>query len=355
MSELHYFKFPQPFNLERGDSIPELVLAYTTHGKLNNRKDNVIWIFHALTANSDPTDWWPGLVGEGKLFDPTNYFIICVNMPGSCYGSTYPFSIDPIKNSPYFHDFSWFTPKDMIRAYSVLKSALGISSIKIAIGGSMGGMQALEWAIEEPELIEHLVLVATNANHSPWGIAFNTSQRLAIEADVTWSERNEKAGTSGLIAARSIALLSYRNYKTYALFQQDQSDSETEFRASSYQQYQGKKLADRFNAFSYVALTKGMDAHNTGRGRGGCENALKGIKSNTLVIGIESDILFPVSEQQFLADKIPGAEFHVIDSDYGHDGFLLEYKKLELLIEEFLKDSSGNDFNNIQKTAGISR
>jgi homoserine O-acetyltransferase len=327
----------KPFALESGLTLQGYHLAYTTYGSLNERKDNVVWIFHALTANSKPEEWWPGLVGKGKLFDPIEYFIICVNMPGSCYGSLGPLDLNPETGEPYYHDFPFFTPRDMIKAYQPLKNYLGIEKIKIGIGGSMGGQQLLEWAIEEPELFENIFPVGTNAQHSSWGIAFNASQRMSIEADNTWKEKKIEAGIEGMKAARSIALLSYRNYETYQASQSEhQLDKIDHFKSQSYQKYQGEKLARRFNAFSYYFLSKGMDSHNVGRGRISTENALQQIKAKTFVIGIESDILFPVSEQQFIADNIPGGKFIAINSLYGHDGFLLESDQLQHIIEGFL-------------------
>src|SRR5882757_4245374 len=173
------FNYLQPFTLESGAVLPGYHLEYTTHGILNVTGDNVIWIFHALTANSDPAEWWPGLVGEGRLFDPSIHFIVCVNMPGSCYGSMGPLDREPGRDEPYYHSFPFFTPRDMIRAYQPLREFLGIRKIHIGIGGSMGGQQLLEWAIEEPELFEFIFPVGTNAVHSAWGIAFNESQRLS--------------------------------------------------------------------------------------------------------------------------------------------------------------------------------
>ena len=254
---------------ESGAELPSYHLAYTTHGSLNERGDNVVWIFHALTANSDPAEWWPGLVGEGKLFDPANYFIVCVNMPGSCYGSIGPLSINPINHEPYYHDFPFFTTRDMIRAYQPFKYFLGIEKIQIGIGGSMGGQQLLEWAIEEPDLFEYIFPIATNAQHSPWAIAFNASQRMAIEADPTWKEKHIHAGMEGMKVARAIALISYRHYDTYLQAQPRTNVFPFEGwdEAASYQRYQGEKLAKRFNAFSYYFLSQGMDAHNVGRGR----------------------------------------------------------------------------------------
>jgi len=336
------FNYNRQFKLESGASLPGLHLAYTTHGQLNHEKDNVIWIFHALTANSDPAEWWPGLVGKDRFFNPDHHFIICVNMPGSCYGSIGPLDTDPETKEPYYHNFPFFTTRDMIRSYQLLKEYLGIRKIKVGIGGSMGGQQLLEWAIEEPQLFENIFPIATNAFHSPWGIAFNASQRLAIETDSTWKNKNEAAGLQGMQTARSIALLSYRNYQTYQWSQLEEDPSKLEeFRSESYQRYQGEKLARRFNAFSYYFLSKSMDAHNVGRNRQGITDALNKIKARILIISISSDLLFPPSEQEFLTAHIPGAVYKAIDSDYGHDGFLLEYEQIEKAITEFFDQESG--------------
>lgn len=331
------FQYEKPFALESGVQLPGFRLAYTTYGELNEAKDNVVWIFHALTANSAPHEWWPGLVGEKRYFDPAKYFIVCVNVPGSCYGSTGPLDINEATGEPWFHSFPLFTTRDMIRSYILLKQFLGIDKIRIGIGGSMGGQQLLEWAIEEPDTFSYIIPIATNAFHSPWGIAFNASQRYSIETDPSWKERNDQAGMQGMKVARSIALLSYRHYETYNRSQAEQDTDKTEdFKSESYQQYQGEKLAKRFNAFSYYFLSRSMDAHHVGRGRGTATEALKRIKAKALVIGITTDILFPLREQQFIADHIPGASLKAIHSPFGHDGFLLEYDKLEELLKDFL-------------------
>lgn len=336
--EQKIFNYNKPFTLQNGVSLPNFHLASTTYGSLNEKKDNVVWIFHALTANSKPHEWWPEMIGEGKIFDPANDFIICVNMPGSCYGSISPLDVNAETGERYFHDFPFFTTRDMIRSYQLLRRELGIEKIKIGIGGSMGGQQLLEWAIEEPGLFEYIIPMATNGVHSAWGKAFNASQRLAIEADATWRNKNENAGKKGMEVARSIGLLSYRNATAYNKTQTDVSDDTLDnFKSESYQRYQGTKLSARFNAFSYYVLSKGMDAHNVGRGRGGIAKALSLIKAKTLVLSLEGDILFPPEEQQFLANNIPGAELKLILSDYGHDGFLLEFEQISNAIREFLK------------------
>ncbi len=340
--ERKIFSYEDTLMLESGAQLNGYHLAYTTWGKMNETKSNVVWVFHALTANSNPVEWWPGLVGEGTFFDPERFFIVCVNMPGSCYGSIGALHVDANTGKPYYHSFPQFTTRDMVEAYKPLRKHLGIEKIYLGIGGSMGGQQLLEWAIEEPDLFEHIVPIATNAQHSPWGMAFNASQRWCIENDCSWKNEDEDAGKEGMKIARSIALLSYRHYETYTATQAGVT-AETEAlsidkkvsKAESYQRYQGEKLAKRFNAFSYYFLTHVMDKHNVGRGRTSVQAALHSIKAKALVIGINSDILFPPQEQELLAAYIPGAQLAIINSLYGHDGFLLEYDEITKLLEEF--------------------
>jgi homoserine O-acetyltransferase len=333
------YQYNGALQLESGRSINNFPLVYNTIGELNESKDNVIWIFHAMTANSDPSDWWSGMVGEGKFFDPQLYFIICINMPGSCYGSVSPLSINPDSGLPYYQQFPFFTPMDMSKAYEQLRNHLGIEKIYMGIGGSMGGQQLLAWACEQPALFKHIVPIATNAFHSPWGKAFNASQRMCIEADPTWQEKSPSAGMEGMKVARSIALISYRSYETYDKTQQDNDKAIENTRSESYQKYQGEKLAKRFNALSYYMLTKSMDSHHLGRGSMEAEEKLSKINSKTLVIAISSDMLYPVSEQEYIAKCIPGSALEIIDSFYGHDGFLLEDEKLTYLLSRLINNS----------------
>lgn len=329
------FKYEQEFQLESGRKLPEFQLAYTTLGKLNASKSNVVWITHALTANSNPEEWWSGLVGKDKLFNPETHFIICANVLGSPYGSTNPLSINPHTGNKYYHNFPEISIRDIVNAFDLLRIQLGITKIATLLGGSLGGQQAVEWAVKQPEAIKNLFLIATNAQHSPWGVAFNESQRLAIKADRTWFSYSDDAGLKGLKAARSIALLSYRNYATYQATQEDNESKTDKFKAASYQNYQGEKLVNRFNAYSYWYLSKAMDSHNVGRERGGIETALAKIKANTLVVAINSDLLFPVEESKKLHQHIKNSTIEVIDSLYGHDGFLIETEQLKLIFENF--------------------
>jgi homoserine O-acetyltransferase len=229
----------------------------------------------------------------------------------------------------------------MAYALDELRKELCLEKIHTLIGGSMGGMQAMEWAIIQPDVFQNLILLATNARHSPWGIAFNEAQRMAIEADPTWKDRSPDAGSKGLAAARSMALLSYRNYEAYWNTQNETDiEKKDHYRAASYQRYQGDKLIQRFNCQSYYFLSKAMDAHHIGRGRGSIENAFSIIKSHTLVIGITSDDLFPISEQKYIAENIDGGVFAEINSFYGHDGFLIETVEIQAIILDFFKQKN---------------
>jgi len=329
----------KPFTLENGSQLPSLEVVYHTFGKLNKEKNNVIWACHALTANSDVFNWWQGLFGEKSLFNANDYFIVCANNLGSCYGTTGPLSTNDYSKQAWFSCFPLITMRDMVSAHDLLREHLGIKQIKVLIGGSQGAQQVLEWSIIQPALAEHSIIIASNAKQSPWAIAFNESQRLAIKADRTYYSNTPNGGLKGLAAARSIALLSYRNYNTYLETQAEHNNESTsEFKAAAYQRYQGEKLINRFNAYSYITLLNAMDSHNVGRARNSAEEALKEIKSKTLVIGIRSDLLFPLVEQEFIAKHIRNSSFKIIDSLYGHDGFLLETEKLAVIISDFLKE-----------------
>lgn len=324
------------FTTETGITIPELGLFYCTSGEFVPGKSKVAWVCHALTASADCEEWWPDLIGKDKAISPDEYFIICVNIPSSCYGSTGPLSINPETGEKYYATFPFFTIRDMVRAFMELRKHLGIEKIDLLIGGSMGGYQCLEWAIMEPYLVKNLALLATGAKESAWGIAIHTAQRLAIESDLSFGESYDMAGSRGLKAARAIGMLTYRNYQAYVKTQSDHDERIDNFKASSYINYQGDKLVNRFNAYSYWLLTKSMDSHNVARERGELAEVLKTVKARTICIGISSDFLCPVPEQQFLAANIPGAGYVEIDSPFGHDGFLVEGKKIGEVITDWL-------------------
>jgi len=339
LSLLKTFTWHKPFTLESGIVLPELQIAFHTYGQLNAARDNVIWVCHALTANSEVAEWWSGLTGEGKVWDPHKYFIVCANILGSCYGTSGPLSIDPHTGNPYFSRFPSITIRDMVQAHVLLRKHLGIEKIALLAGGSMGGYQVLEWALAEPEKINRLFLITTGASESAWGIAIHTAQRLAIEADATWQEDSADGGKNGMKAARAIGMLTYRNYQTFVDLQTDPDTEKIDhYKASSYILYQGEKLAKRFNAQSYWLLTKAMDSHHIARGRAPrAEDVLTKITQKSLIIGITSDILCPAEEQRFLARNMPESAYYEIDSRFGHDGFLIEFERIGKILQEWLK------------------
>ena len=333
----HLFHHEARFDLESGSHLPGFQLKYTTYGTLDHERSNVVWVCHALTGNSDAPDWWEGLFAAGGVFDAHRYFIVCANALGGCYGSTGPLSINPETGKTWYHSFPDLTNRDVVRAFDLLREHLGFRRIHSLIGGSLGGQQVLEWAILRPDLFRNVIPVACNAVHSAWGIAFNETQRMAIELDPGWKTDSPRAGVEGMKVARAIAMLSYRTHAIYTEQQSEETNGLTAgFRAASYQRYQGQKLANRFNAFSYHILSRMMDSQHVGRGRRSIEAALGSIRARTLVVGIDQDILFPVTEQKFLAAHIPGAMFSELTTTYGHDGFLVEFEQLNRVILGFL-------------------
>jgi homoserine O-acetyltransferase len=334
----NHITFSGPFYLETGDILEDIEITYHTLGTLT-ADSKVVWICHALTANSDAKDWWSGMVGDDKFFNGQDYFVVCANIIGSCYGSTGPLSVNPRTGTPYFSAFPYVTVRDMVAAHNKLREHLGINKIYAVIGSSIGGFQAIEYAMLIPDMIEHLVLIATNCRVTPWCTAFNEAQRMSIFSDKTYFDNIPDGGLEGMKAARATALLSYRSYDGYNSTQYEENDDVIfADRAASYERYQGKKLANRFNAYSYVIMTKAFDSHNVGRSRGGVEKALSSLKVKTLLIGINSDILFPITELKFMLNNIPDSQYAELSSVFGHDGFLLESEQLSTILQNFFDD-----------------
>ena len=338
MNEVKYFDYASSITLDCGAVLPEVRIAYHTYGTMNEDRSNVIWVCHALTANSDVADWWPHTVEEGRFLDPTRYFIVCANFLGSHYGTTSPLSVNPATGEKYYYDFPQITVRDMVKCHQLLAKHLGIERVKLLIGSSIGGFQCMEWAIAEPKFMESVALIATTTCTEPWAAAFNESQRMAIRTDRTWGERRDDAGIDGMAVARSIALISYRGGAAYNATQQDENPAEASFtrRAHSYQQYQGEKLRRRFNAMSYYRLSEAVDSHNIARGRGSIAEALEKIEARALVVAISSDILFPPEAHTPMREHIRDVEYHLIESEFGHDGFLVEHEKLNTIIDNFI-------------------
>lgn len=332
------YNYPYPFRLESGAVLHGLTIAYHTFGTLDKEGDNVVWICHGLTANSDIADWWSHALDPGAFADPKTHFTVCANLLGSHYGTTGPLSTNPQTGQPYYSDFPHITIRDMARVNSLLADMLGLNHIGILIGASVGGFQALEWAASEPRRFGKLVLIATAAKASPWSIALDETQRMAIKADPTFGLPSPDAGRAGMAAARAIGLLSYRGPYAYNLTQQDNGEVPPAglHRAMTYQQYQGEKLCRRFNAYSYMAILNAFDTHDLGRGRGSLGSVLHSLRLPALVVGIDSDIIFTPTEMRSLAEALPSSEFQEIKSLMGHDGFLTEHEALNSIIKPFI-------------------
>ncbi|MDG1277196.1 MAG: homoserine O-acetyltransferase [Algoriphagus sp.] len=322
-------------SLESGESLPEFELFYTTYGQLNESKSNVVWVIHALTGDSNVTDWWNGLIGEDKFFDPSSHYIICANLIGSCYGSTNPLSVNPVSGKPYYYDFPQLTTRDQANALERLRTHLGITQINTLIGGSLGGQVGLEWAIILGGKLSNAIILASTAKSSPWVIGFNETQRMAIESDCSWGNEDEKAGKKGLETARAIAMLSYRHPEDISRKQQETDSKLDNFKAASYLRYQGRKLSNRFNALSYWTLSKTMDSHDLSRKRESLESALHEIEANVLTVGVDSDLLFLASESQFISKNVKRGTYKEIHSTAGHDAFLIEFEQLVYILKSF--------------------
>ncbi|MGE4542029.1 MAG: homoserine O-acetyltransferase [Bacteroidales bacterium] len=337
MNNNHFYYHVEAFMLEAGDKINNLRIAYQTWGKLNSEKDNVIWVCHAYTANADAQDWWPGMIGPGLLMDTDRYFVICANVIGSCYGTTGPLDINPETGKPWMRQFPKITVRDLVKAHEILRKSIGIAKIHLIIGGSIGAFQALEWSVMFPEVIEYMVFIASSAFASPWNIAFNEAQRMAIMADPSFFADTPEGGKNGLRAARAMALISYRNSKAYNSTQKDERPTLSgNFKAVSYQNYQGDKLVKRYNAYSYVIMSHLFDSHHIGRDRGTIEEVLSQIKAKTLLIALDSDQLFPPEEQVFMANHIPFSKLVTVKTNFGHDGFLIETEQITKVVKAFL-------------------
>ena len=334
-----FYHLEEPFELENGDAIEQPVIAYHTYGTLNEKKDNVIFICHALTANSDADDWWHGLFGKGDIFDWDKWFIICANNLGSPYGTSSPKQINPTTGEVYGMDFPFYTIRDSARLHIKLLEHFDIAEIQLLIGGSGGGNIAQEVAFFWKDRIKKLVLLCCSALETPWVIAIHEAQRIALEADPTFYTKTESAGQNGLKACRSMALPFYRTHVSFKLRQKEiDLEKMKDFRASSYIQYQGDKFVKRFNAHSYYKLLTALDTHNMGRGRGSIEIALSHITAKTVVIGFDTDLLIPKIEQQFLAKHIPNAEYEEIKTLFGHDAFLIELDDIRKSIRKHLNN-----------------
>ncbi|KAF7303683.1 AB hydrolase-1 domain-containing protein [Mycena indigotica] len=385
--------FLPSFTLECGTELKSVPVAYKTWGRLNETKDNVMVICHALTGSADVEDWWGPLMGRNKAFDPSRFFIFCANTLGSPYGSASPITTNPDTGKPYGPTFPPTSIRDDVKIHQhVLRTHLGVRRVAVVIGGSMGGMATLEWPLIAPGFVQRIVVLATSARHSAWCIAWGESQRQSIYSDPAYKGgyyEVEQQPRNGLAAARMTALLTYRSRDSFerrfgrkvqaqhppsprlddnAVLMTPPASPPLEavdlhndghrahtldspptrppiFSAQSYLRYQGDKFIARFDANCYIHITRKMDTHDLARGRVTEEaqpeealvQTLSRLPSRALVISIQSDGLFTPPEQALLATHIPDSELVVIPSGEGHDGFLVEFEEINHCVLGYLQ------------------
>jgi homoserine O-acetyltransferase/O-succinyltransferase len=356
------FDAAHPLALESGVRLAPVEVAYETHGTLNSGGTNAVLVCHALTGSAhvagytanDPASagWWDPMIGPGRPLDTDKYFVVCSNFLGGCYGTTGPTSSNPLTHRPYGLAFPAVTVRDLITVQHALLQRLGVRRLATVIGGSLGGMQVLEWGAMFPDEVASLIPIATAAQHSPWCIGLNDIARQAIMNDPAWLNGEyppDKQPARGLALARQIAMISYRSDSSFMeRFHRDQTVASegttlrdqlaTAYQVESYLHYQGEKLVHRFDANTYLSISRTMDGHDLARNRGTLAEVLGGITIPALCVGIDSDILYPADEQQRIADGLPGGVYHELSSPHGHDAFLIEYDQLGAAVSAFLKD-----------------
>jgi len=367
-----------PLQLEHGGDLTQLDVAYETYGTLNADADNAILICHALTGSAhaagvhategdrpEVPGWWDPLIGPGKAIDTDRFFIVSSNVLGGCYGTTGPVSELPSGEGSYGPTFPRYTIRDMVHVQKRLLDALGVAQLASVIGGSMGGMQVLEWGVMYPSFVRSIVPIATCARHSAWAIGLNEVARRAITSDPAWQSGRYDSGhqpEAGLGLARAIAMLSYRSYDSLeAKFGRDRVAGQVGmpveppkeenrnrrevlgealnvgFEIESYLTYHGVQLSRRFDANTYLYLTRAMDDHDLSEGRGRLREVLANLRMPALVLGIDTDVLYPEREQRALVEGLPNARYEVIRSPHGHDAFLIEFPQLAAQLRRFLQ------------------
>jgi len=350
-----------PLELDLGGRLERVAVAYEEYGRPNAAGDNTVLVCHALTGSAHAAGvgerdgelgWWDPLIGPGRAIDTDRFHVVCSNVLGGCYGTTGPSSLDPATGRPYATRFPRYTVRDMVAVQKRLLDRLGVRSLRAVVGGSMGGMQVLEWAASFPEMVRSIVPIGVGARHSAWAIGLNEVARRAITSDPAWrggDYRPDEQPAAGLGLARAVAMLSYRAHGSVeARFGRERFDNGARptpgapesfcsgFQIASYLAYQGEKLVRRFDANTYLYLTLAMDEHDVGAGRGGAEAALGRLEMPALVVGIDTDVLYPEGEVRELAAMLPNATYARIASPHGHDAFLIEFDQVSRLLTRFL-------------------
>jgi homoserine O-acetyltransferase len=327
------------FTLESGRTLRQVPVAFQTWGRLNTRGDNAVVVCHALTGNTQADQWWGGLIGPGRALDTDRYFVVCANVIGSPYGTLSPLTRNPDTGQPWGADFPRTTIRDTVALHRALLEALGVQQVALAVGGSMGGMQVLEWAFQG-DFVQRIAPIAVGGRHSAWCIGWSEAQRQAVFADPRWQDGRydpEYPPAAGLAAARMMAMISYRARPEFEhRFGRQAQEDDGLFRVEGYLRHQGAKLVQRFDANCYVHLTWQMDTHDVARGRGSYPDVLRGLWQPALVVGIRSDVLYPLEEQEELVKWMPNAELFVLDAPYGHDTFLIELDPLNGMLHRWM-------------------
>jgi homoserine O-acetyltransferase len=339
------FAYGTPFRLEAGGSLQPVSVRYAVYGELNERRDNAVLICHALSGSARAADWWPEMFGS--VFDLTRDCVICTNILGSCYGSSGPTSINPASGKPFGPDFPLVTIRDIVRAQAHVLVELGVKKLHTVIGASIGGMQALQWAVDYPERVERCVAIGA-APLSAMGLALNHLQRKAIQLDRDFKEGRYAATEQparGLGLARGIGMCSYKSPELFdeRYGRNPNRNGEDPVRAlagrydvAGYLDHQGQKFVSRFDANSYLVISKAMDTFELGRGYASEQEALKRIKAHVSLVGISSDWLFPAKDVRALAGRLKSAEaqcdYTEFETAHGHDGFLAEMDAIAAVV-----------------------
>lgn len=335
--DTEFLDIDEEFHLERGGTLPHVRVAYRTWGR---PRRNAKLVCHALTGSADADEWWADLFGPGRALDPDRDFIVSANVLGGCYGTTGPTSRADGAFEPYGCAFPEVTIRDMVHLQARLLRHLEVDTLDLVVGGSMGAMQVLEWALLYPDTVRAIAPIAAGPTQSAWGVALSEAQRQAIKADANFADGRYPLGagpSQGLAAARSMAMISYRSPQSFdERFGREQNEDH-DFQVQSYLRHQGSKLVDRFDANTYLALVAAMDSHDVGRGRGSVGEALGTIRQPALVISVSSDGLYPPEEVAAMAENLPNGELREIDAPHGHDAFLIKIDEVNDHLVEFIE------------------